>query len=265
MKIKTGELKFRARRSLWGNYGTLTIIQLAITVCAGIFIGALYLFMILFVVAGAVIGSGVPLPALFTAGTAGIAIFLYLAYLLLASIIGAGYARIMLDMCLGMRAEPGRIFFAFRNHFLKFTGITLLMAGAGILGSLPSLLWSFSLRLQIMYGTLGQILTVFQWCFLLWFGLTYGLAYYILLEDTEKGVFQCMRESRELMRGNRIRRLLMGISFAGWYVLIWVTLGIGSLWVLPYISCTSAHFYLDLRERRRLGEWGYQAEKAGMQ
>ena len=47
----------------------------------------------------------------------------------------------------------------------------------------------------------------------------YSQAYYILADDPTKGVMQCIQESKEMMRGNKMKRFLLDISFIGWYFL----------------------------------------------
>lgn len=36
--------------------------------------------------------------------------------------------------------------------------------------------------------------------------------------------------------------------------LAYVTLGLGFLWVIPYIVCTFSWFYLDVKEKYRIGQ-----------
>lgn len=48
------------------------------------------------------------------------------------------------------------------------------------------------------------------------------------------------------MKGNRIRLVMLQISFIGWGLISILTLGIGLLWLNGYILCTTAWFYKDL-------------------
>ncbi len=41
---------------------------------------------------------------------------------------------------------------------------------------------------------------------------------------------------------------MLGISFIGWLLLGVLTLGIGMLWVTPYMSTAYAHFYDYVKE-----------------
>jgi Predicted integral membrane protein len=52
--------------------------------------------------------------------------------------------------------------------------------------------------------------------------------------------------SRKLMNGHKGQLFLLDLSFLGWHILAILTLGIGYLWLTPYISATKAAFYNHL-------------------
>lgn len=64
------------------------------------------------------------------------------------------------------------------------------------------------------------------------------------------GATSFISESRDLMRGHKARLFWLDVSFIGWYLLGYLTLGIGLLWINPYISATKAAFYNDLAKDR---------------
>ena len=74
----------------------------------------------------------------------------------------------------------------------------------------------------------------------------YRMAYYILLDDPDKGPLQCIRESKELMHGRKKELFLLDLSFIGWEFLMAVSAGILGIWILPYIHTTYAMYYNDL-------------------
>ena len=47
-----------------------------------------------------------------------------------------------------------------------------------------------------------------------------------------------------------MRYFLLELSFIGWSLLGLLTLGIGLLWILPYITQTNTQFYLDLTQQQ---------------
>lgn len=72
---------------------------------------------------------------------------------------------------------------------------------------------------------------------------SYALTYYVMIENPEYSVSQAMKESKNLMKGHKLDLFLLWLSFIGWAILALLTFGIGFLWLSPYMSTTTAHFY----------------------
>lgn len=71
----------------------------------------------------------------------------------------------------------------------------------------------------------------------------YVLAYYIGYDEPDLSSKECVKKSEELMNGNRGNYFLLQLSFIGWAILAVLTLGIGMLWLMPYISVAEVCFY----------------------
>ena len=79
----------------------------------------------------------------------------------------------------------------------------------------------------------------------------YSQAYFIYYDEyRETGVapsyLDAITKSRQLMDGHKGRLFLLDLSFIGWHIVCLFTLGIGYLWLTPYISTTKAAFYDSL-------------------
>ena len=74
-------------------------------------------------------------------------------------------------------------------------------------------------------------------------GLLYSLSYYIAYDNPELSSKECVLKSAELMKGNRGNLFLLELSFIGWGILAAFTLGIGMLWLLPYMQVAIVCFY----------------------
>ncbi|WP_143592733.1 DUF975 family protein [Vagococcus martis] len=66
------------------------------------------------------------------------------------------------------------------------------------------------------------------------------------------GATSFITESRDLMNGHKERLFWLDVSFLGWYLLGLLTLGIGFLWINPYVNATKAAFYDDLSKGKFL-------------
>ena len=54
--------------------------------------------------------------------------------------------------------------------------------------------------------------------------------------------------SRRIMKGHRARLFYIQVSFLPLALLCMFTMGIGLLWLYPYMNSTLTHFYLDLMD-----------------
>lgn len=49
------------------------------------------------------------------------------------------------------------------------------------------------------------------------------------------------------MNGHKWELFVLQLSFIGWYLLVSITFGIASIYVVPYMSCTVANFYQRIK------------------
>lgn len=77
-------------------------------------------------------------------------------------------------------------------------------------------------------------------------GYLYSLSFYVLNDNTEMTGKEIVEESAKLMKGNRWRLFWLMFSFIGWAFLSAFTLGIGLLWLVPYMMIATVCFYEEL-------------------
>lgn len=86
-------------------------------------------------------------------------------------------------------------------------------------------------------------------------GLGYSMANMVAMDHPELDSYDCLMHSQELMRGHKMDLFLLNLSFIGWILLSILSLGIGLLWIVPWMQSTIAAFYHDLlREAGELVE-----------
>ena len=137
-----------------------------------------------------------------------------------------GYYYHCLSESRGTDTKPGSLMRGFRMTF-KSLGIYLL---TGILVALGALLFIVP----------GFILAA-----------RYSMAYFVMLDNPEKGVIECMRASGRIMRGHKWRYVVLLLSFILWLIAAsLVTTLIGApllnIYVLPYMQLCQAGFYNEL-------------------
>lgn len=78
----------------------------------------------------------------------------------------------------------------------------------------------------------------------------YSLAYIIKNDHNDMEAIDILDESQKLMRGHKFDLFLLDLSFLGWYILGFLCLGVGILWVYPYHYLTRTQFLLEIYENK---------------
>lgn len=110
------------------------------------------------------------------------------------------------------------------NNMLRAIGVTLLVGVIVFIGT-------------ILFIIPGIILA-----------FMYSQVYYIMAENPEMSIMNCLKESSRIMKGHKMDLFILELSFLGWGILMVITLGIAGLYVLPYYNATLTNFYLDIKD-----------------
>lgn len=73
---------------------------------------------------------------------------------------------------------------------------------------------------------------------------------FILKDDKEISAVDAMKKSWEMTDGHKGALILLFLSFLGWIILSIFTLGIGMLFLYPYMQTALAHCYEDLKAEK---------------
>lgn len=76
---------------------------------------------------------------------------------------------------------------------------------------------------------------------------SYALTFFLLADNPQVSGREALRKSKALMYGNRGKLFCLFWRFFGWFLLGMITLGIGFLWILPYLQTTLTRFYDDVK------------------
>lgn len=80
----------------------------------------------------------------------------------------------------------------------------------------------------------------------------YSLVDILLFQALDQGHFtgarKLLKQSRLFMRGYKVKRFLLDLSFVGWFILISLTFGMVGVYVLPYYYASQWHFYQTILE-----------------
>lgn len=145
-----------------------------------------------------------------------------LAQFILGGVVQLGYSRFLLNMHDGKEAEVSDLF----SQFDRFGDGFCLSLLRGIF----IFLWSLLL-------VIPGIVASFQ----------YSMAYFIMVENPNMTAREALKASKELMDGHKWDLFCLNLSFIGWVLLCILTLGIGYLWLDPYMNAAHAAFYRSIR------------------
>lgn len=96
----------------------------------------------------------------------------------------------------------------------------------------------------------GGIVIVVIYCWLIIRALLYSLTTYIAFDNPDMTALEVINESAKMMKGNRMKLILLELSFIGWGILCLFTLGIGYLWLVPYMQVAQVCFYESILEKK---------------
>lgn len=135
-----------------------------------------------------------------------------------------GLAYIYLDMA---RNKKANIAFLFKG-FGKFVNSFVLM-----------LLMSIFIALWTLLFIIPGIVKTFS----------YSMSFYILADNPNMRGSEALKESMYMMNGNKWRLFCLNFSFIGWILLSCLSLGIGFIWLAPYMEAANIQFYEELKNR----------------
>jgi len=85
----------------------------------------------------------------------------------------------------------------------------------------------------------------------------YAMTIYISKDHPELSANECIERSMDMMKGHKWELFMLYLSFIGWFILCLFTMGIGFLWLIPYVNVTVSKFYEELKAQE-------EAEMAAM-
>ena len=77
--------------------------------------------------------------------------------------------------------------------------------------------------------------------------LSYSMTFFIIAEDSSIDAVEALKKSKEMMDGHKWKYFCLSLRFIGWALICILTLGIGFIWLLPYIQVTTVKFYEDIQ------------------
>lgn len=143
--------------------------------------------------------------------------------LIIGGAMQLGITIFSLNLARGKKVEFAQLFDGFRNF----------------VNSLVAYLWS------MLFIILWALLLIIPGIIA---AIAYSQTFFIMADDKKIGGREAVAKSKQMMLGQKGKYFTLCLRFTGWFVLSLLTLGIGFLWLMPYISVTLANFYDDIKK-----------------
>lgn len=241
---KRYELKDRAKDNLTGKYGTLIL---------GSFLFSLIIAAVLLVFSFPYLMSTMMMTLTGTGSYDASSVRLCRAGTLISQVLSGflsfGLAYLCLNIVCGQPYNYGNVFYGFRReNLLKILILSVIQTAVNTLCLAPyDYLRTKFLAAQDSQWLIAALLALIAgYAIYIPIGLALDISYYLLLDFPDKGAIKIIRSSFRAIKGHRRRFFLLQCSFIPLYLLCELTLGIGFLWLTPYIHMTLVLFYLDM-------------------
>ena len=149
----------------------------------------------------------------------------------------------MVNLILGGVVELGYAKFLLKQHDKKELRFSDLFSQFDRFGT------GFAQQfLRILYTTLWTLLFIIPGIVK---SLSYAMTPFILEDHPEMTASEAIKASIKLMDGHKMDLFILGLSFIGWSLLACLTMGIGYLFLTPYINAAYAAFYRNISGQRQ--------------
>ena len=235
--MKAREIRAQAREALSGNWATFVLLNV---------------MYVLSTVVLSVLNAFIPIIG-------------YIALMVLTVPLAYGYLKNLLRL---KRKETDNAFEFFRYTFNDFgrawcvTGrillkliVPLIIVGISLIAivilavfvAMSAIVGNESALVVSSFGYLIVMVALFiGYIWLIVRGLLCVLSTYIAIDNPQMSAKETVDLSVKLMKGNRWKYIFLSLSFIGWMILSILTLGIGFIFLFPYMSVAMVCFYENL-------------------
>lgn len=143
--------------------------------------------------------------------------------LIISGPMGVGFSIFTLAVSRGKQTEVYQIFEGFKKNYFERSLVAYLLV------ALYTILWALLLIIPGIIKAIG-----------------YSQTFFILADDDTISAKGAMEKSVKMMYGYKWKYFCLILRFTGWFVLSILTIGVGFLWLVPYIKISMTKFYEDV-------------------
>ena len=237
-------LKDSAREKLTGNYGNsvlLTITHSLIIFLANFAITMPVSFVAVFVsmITGvAELGPGYTITVY----------LLSLAASIFLGVMNTGVTLFFLNLACGRTASVSDLFYGYRYLFKKSFVLSIVTTLVSTIPLLPYNIcyYMFDTTMAPEWGMMTALSYIIGALICLPISIAISQAFFLLLDFPQYSAKQLLSLSIRIMKKRKWKYFYIQLSFFPLLTLSLLTLGIGNLWLTPYMNMTNVLFFLDI-------------------
>lgn len=167
---------------------------------------------------------------------------------LISAVFLLGIIHYTMNICKGLPYKLSDVFYGFKSHPDKAIICQFLFTLAELVCMLPAILFAilYTITENPAFMIVMSVFLVIGLVAVVILHLTLHFVFYLILDYPDATIKELIVYCANMMRGHRIKFFYLYASFLPLYVLGILSLGIGLLFVEPYVNVTVAQFYLDV-------------------
>lgn len=224
-------LRDQAKEKLTGKYGNAIFALILVSAVTGTISGTVTSF----IPAGGWFGNIVSILL-----TAVVSIFL--------GVMQTGIAYYFLNVACDMKHASWDVFYGFQENAGRSIQVSLVHVVLETVCTLP-----FQILMHVFINSFNYKYLLFAYAAMFIgyavmtpFSLAISQSYYLLLDFPDSTARDVIETSIRIMKGHKWRLFKLELSFLPLHILCMLSLGIGYLWLNPYMRMTYTLFFLDL-------------------
>jgi uncharacterized membrane protein len=185
-----------------------------------------------------------------TSSTFGFVVNLLITFGLMAviGVLELGLCLFFLSIACDQPFTANQLFYGFKEQPNKALCISAIFGLIQMIclvpGQLCAQLYLVTLNMQYIYR--GLLLLSIGILVYIPISLMLSQSFYLMLDFPDTNARETLKYSMKIMKGHKKQLFALKFSFLPLLLLCVLTLGIGMLWLLPYMTMADTLFYLDL-------------------
>jgi uncharacterized membrane protein len=166
----------------------------------------------------------------------------------ITGVLQLGLNLFFLSMACGSSFQVSQLFYGFKEQSNKAFMISAVFGLLQLLCLVPGQLCAqfYLITFQSQYLIRGLWLMGIGIIIYIPVSLMLSQSFYIMLDFPDMNARETLKYSMKLMKGHKKQLFLLECSFIPLMLLCLLTLGIGLLWLMPYMAMAETLFFLDL-------------------